>query len=395
MPVTSLTAISSAPSDAAASKSPQHDGHDPARVQGDRQRGQRARGAGELDVPGAQPGPALEVPESEGGASSSACPSAASSSVATSSSQERLAAPAAGRARRGAPVGDQGRQAVEEQVARPRIVQRLRGGACRRGRPRASAARLGQPTGDQGRAPGVEVGLAREPHVERLEPPGGLQQQQRRLAARAGGPSISARELLDAGPLQVVDRGRPRPRPAARGRRRTRRRAGARAPRPARGRRAGPGSAVSADRHAGGTPPRPASPARAWAAPPARSSSRGDVLVRPGRRGGQVPDPALRIELGIGRLGQRQVRGAAILGRAAPRTRPIAPADGGTGPGSRSRAAARRRPAPAASRPRPSVCAARHSSVASPVGSAAASSISRCVGSGQRPHPARVAGPAS
>ena len=40
----------------------------------------------------------------------------------------------------------------------------------------------------------------------------------------------------------------------------------------------------------------------------------GHVLVRPGRGGGQVPDPTVRFGLGVDRLGQGEVGGAAVLG---------------------------------------------------------------------------------
>ena len=66
LPVTSLTASSSAPSDVAVSKSPHKMATTRVGVQCGGQRGQRARGAGDLEVPGAQHDPAVEVPERDG-----------------------------------------------------------------------------------------------------------------------------------------------------------------------------------------------------------------------------------------------------------------------------------------------------------------------------------------
>ena len=64
--------------------------------------------------------------------------------------------------------------------------------------------------------------------------------------------------------------------------------------------------------------------------------------------------------------------------------------DGGTALARRSRAAARPPRRERARTPIPSVCAARQTSVASPTGSAAASSISRCVCSGRSREPPQI-----
>ena len=63
---------------------------------------------------------------------------------------------------------DRGGQAVEQQIGRPKRRGRPR---CRSGGTRyvEEVAAGGQATGEQRRAPGVEIGLAREFHVEPLQ----------------------------------------------------------------------------------------------------------------------------------------------------------------------------------------------------------------------------------
>ena len=90
------------------------------------------------------------------------------------------------------------REAVEQQIGR-------RGGCARSGAARAArddleqAAGARQPPGEQRRAPRVEVGLAREPRVERLERVAAAQQQRRRVAAAARGERDLARAAARPG----------------------------------------------------------------------------------------------------------------------------------------------------------------------------------------------------
>ena len=184
--------------------------------------------------------------------------------------------------------------------------------------PSSSPPGAASAAGDQCGAPRVEVGLAREPRRRALEPPGGLQQQQRCLAARGGGPVDLGAELLDPGPLEVVDRVGLGLGQRAAARRRTRPRAGARARPPERGPRVDP-APRSARPPAPGTPRLPASPARASARSAARSSSAPPSSSGSGRGGRQVPDPPVRIG-----LGHRSPPPAPGAPRAGPRAEPAA-----------------------------------------------------------------------
>ena len=165
---------------------------------------------------------------------------------------------------------------------------------------------------EQRRAPGVEVGLARELRVERLERLRGAQQQRRRVAAaalertrprRAAGPGARAGARRAA---------RPRPWPAAAARRRTRPPPGWRRRRRARGPLGAPGRR-SAPPLAGGRPPRAARPPRACARPPrARARApRPRPVPRPPRRGARRDG---RDRGPVGRLRQREM-GRPALGR--------------------------------------------------------------------------------
>ena len=108
----------------------------------------------------------------------------------------------------------------------------------------------------------------------------------------------------------------------------------------------------------------------------------GDVLVGPDGGVRAVPGAAIGIDVGIGRLGQRAVHAAGARAATPPGRPPSVPADGGTAPARRTRSARPRPPAPRPSAPMPEPSAARHSSVGSPTGSAAAISSSRRVSAG-------------
>ena len=64
----------------------------------------------------------------------------------------------------------------------------------------------GEVPGEQRRAPCVEIRVAAEAHVERLEPPRGLEQQQRGVAAAALREHDLGPEQVDAGSPELVER---------------------------------------------------------------------------------------------------------------------------------------------------------------------------------------------
>jgi hypothetical protein len=67
-------------------------------------------------------------------------------------------------------------------------------------------ARLRVPAGKECGHPGIQVRLARQLHVESLEPPGGLQQQDGRLRAGTGCPLDLSPKPLGSGALEVIGR---------------------------------------------------------------------------------------------------------------------------------------------------------------------------------------------
>ena len=167
------------------------------------------------------------------------------------------------------------------------------------------AAGPGQPPGEHRGRQRVQVRRPGEPGVERLEPSGRVQQQRRRLAPRLVMNASCAR-ARSRGPAPGRPAARPRPRPAAPS-------AASSAPAwilasaAASARSARRPGRASARPPARGTPPPPsARPGRAPGRPSARARPR-----RPRPRPawpGPVPRAAVRIELGVGRLGQRPVR---------------------------------------------------------------------------------------
>ena len=116
----------------------------------------------------------------------------------------------------------------------------------------------------------------------------------------------------------------------------------------------------------------------------------GDGLVRPGGRGGQVPDPPVRVGLRVDRLGQGAVRGPALLRRArgvggrpherVPEPHPGADLEQLLGPSRLGRVVAEaERAAPPATAAWGRRSGRRPRSAAQPLG-----------GLGQRPHPPQV-----
>ena len=170
--------------------------------------------------------------------------------------------------------------------------------------------------GEQRRGPRVEVRVAREADVERLELPCGLEQQQRSLAAALLGERDLGPEEIHAGPPELVERSglrgrqqpvrhveRPRPEAGLGGCERP-----FGAPRGIAGQR----DRTLQERGRGGE-------AAARLRPDGRAFElRSDLLVRSCRRSSQMPRSAVRIDVPIGRLRQREMGGPAFLHRRRP-----------------------------------------------------------------------------
>ena len=276
----------------------------------------------------------------------------------------------------GRPVGDQQRQAVQQQVARPRRVRR-------RGQPLGGAGDLqhmagaGQMPGEPRCLVGVQVGLAGQVQVERLQPPGRLQQQRGRVAVQPRGERDLPAQQVRPGALQLIQRpglrhGQQVQRLAERAGPQAGLRRGQHAPGAARRigrqrRRPLPERRGGGQPAAGLRPARPTVRARRPRPHPDRPRPRpGARPAGPGRPAGRWPRPAPRAPPAC--------PGPGPTGRP-----PSGPADAGTAPGRRTRSGPP--PPPAAPPPRrlPSCPAARHTSTGSPVGSAAATSSSRRV----------------
>ena len=278
----------------------------------------------------------------------------------------------------GAPVGEDQREAVEQQS--DGAGRGAGSGAVRTARETSSRLpAVGQAPGEQRRAPRVEVGVAREADVERLEPssrPGAAAAGRR---CRGSGRTRPRRAAGRRGRARARRAARPPRPPAARAPCRTRRPAGWPGRRPAPARPAAPGRASARPRAAGTRPrrrarrgPAPGRPsARARTRPPRRARRRRRRDARrggPGRPRRRSPPPARRCD------------GAALLRRRRPVDRrahqrvaeghPLADRQQPVGlvrrRGARCRAAR----------------AARHRSSGSPTGSAAATSSSSRASSG-------------
>ena len=234
------------------------------------------------------------------------------------------------------------------------------------------AAGAREPPGEQRRAPRVEIGLARELRVERLERLRGSKEQRRGLAAAALGVRGLGAQQVQAGALQLVERpdlGR-RQQPARRVER-----AGLQARLGGGERAVGPPRRVAGQRDGALQERGRRGEAAARLRPPGRALElQGDLLV--GSRGAPRPDATRG---GPGRRPGRSPPPAPGGPPGAPRrpptgTPPSAPADGGTSRARRSPAA---RPPPRRPRP-PGRCRAARprasSRSGSPIGSAAATS---------------------
>ena len=109
--------------------------------------------------------------------------------------------------RRGcASVGENQREAVQQQIARTRRLRRLRRGPHGPGDVEQTAGAVRQPPGEQRRAPRVEIGVARQPGVERLERLRSPEQQRRRVATAVLGEGELGVQQIDASPPELVQR---------------------------------------------------------------------------------------------------------------------------------------------------------------------------------------------
>ena len=108
--------------------------------------------------------------------------------------------------RRARARGEDQREAVEQQVAGQRPIRGLGRRRHGTGDVEQPAARGREVPGEQRRAPRVEVGVAAEAHVERLEPPRRLEQQQRSVATAVLGEGDLGPEQDHPGPPELVER---------------------------------------------------------------------------------------------------------------------------------------------------------------------------------------------
>ncbi len=197
-----------------------------------------------------------------------------------------------------------------------------RGGCDAGGAPLAARAVSSTPgaarqtAGEQHGGERFQIGLTREPRIERLEPLGGLEQQRRSVATAAQRERDLTTQQVDLGALELVQRSGLCDRDKSE--RRVERAGlvlglgrGERSPRPAR--RLG--------RQHGGTLQergRCRQPsARLSAARRALELGR-DVLVEARRRLGEMPGAAIGIDLGIGRVRQRTMHRLPVLRRGRP-----------------------------------------------------------------------------
>ena len=364
-------------------------GDHPLAVEGDRQRSERAGAARELDLTGARRGPALEVPQREAAADEASTPHwshwstvALVGANALDRPPERGAAAArpsvisAARPSSSRSAGPSG-SAPGRGPRRPRHREQAAAGAGRGGRRRAR-----RPTRrDRSRAPGsTSSGSSRL---------AALSSSRRGLADPLAPSAICPRSSSTRAPLELVERpglGRRPAAPSAASNAPACEVGAGPQPAPAPSRRSGSGvSATERSRNAAAA----ASPPRAWARPAERSSSAATSSSGPDAAAARCQ--ARRSGSSCGSVAAASAMCTARRsGAGGPVDRRSAPADAGSARWRRSRAAARSSPAPAASVSIPSVSAARQSSVASPTGSAAASSMSRCVASGSAREPPHV-----
>ena len=110
------------------------------------------------------------------------------------------------RRRSACPLGEDQREAVEQQIACKHATRRIGSGRRGTGDVEQAAAGGREVSGEQRRAPGIEIRVAAEAHVERPQLPRGLQQQQRGVAAAVLGEGDLGLEQDHTGSPQLVER---------------------------------------------------------------------------------------------------------------------------------------------------------------------------------------------
>ena len=173
LPVASLTASTSATSRAASSKSPPHAAAWPHDVVRHGEDLERPSVACELDRARRDLEAAVVVPQPDRRPRRQPTPPEHLLRGGLAARERGDRAPQH-RRRRARALGEDQREAVEQQVARKRTIRRSGGARRGTGDVEQAAAGAGEVAGEQRRAPRVEVRVAREAYVERLELPRGL-----------------------------------------------------------------------------------------------------------------------------------------------------------------------------------------------------------------------------
>ena len=212
----------------------------------------------------------------------------------------------------------------------------------------------------------LEIRLAGQRRVEWLEPSGRGEQQRRGVAAAPAGEHDLRAQPLETRALKLVERARARRSRAARTPRRARRPRTSPGPRPAHAVPARRGIGRQLGRSLRGTRPPPRRPPRPGARSAERSSSSATASSGPAAACARCHARRSGSASGIGRLGQRSMRLAAVGAGPRPGRPRSARADDGSAPGHRARSDPAASAGAAASAPIPSRSAARHSRLTSP-----------------------------
>ena len=205
----STTASASAASDIATPILPENSSTTTRSVSATGSSGERAGAARELEMARGELVPRPSSASARAMRQASQSQRSSSSSESGSSRNARSATFNAGAARDIALAGEEG-EPVEQQIAGARGGLPVGGQNGRGDLARIAAAH--QAVGGEGRRERVEVGLARERRIQRLEPPGRLEQQRRSVAAARHREGDLRVQQLGAGLLELVQRSRLRDR---------------------------------------------------------------------------------------------------------------------------------------------------------------------------------------
>ncbi len=285
------------------------------RAQQERQPLQRAGLPGEPELPGQHRAPRVVVPQRAGGALSQPAPAKFLPRGDVRAGEGVNGLPQGG-GRGGRPVGDHQRQAVQDQVDRPRRPGLVRREGAGGAGDLEQITGAGQPPGEQRRHPGGQVGLPRQVQVERLEPLGRLEQQRRRVAAQPRREHDLPAQQVHPGALQLIQRPGLRRGQQLQGRPE---RPGLHVG-PRRGERPlGPAGRINAQQHRTLQKRRGRGQPAAGLGPVRGPLQLGrHLLIRPGCGLGPVPGPPIWLGLGVGDLSQRPVHLLPVLDRRGP-----------------------------------------------------------------------------